>query len=408
MNPNNHKFVQLALQNLNKTSIEVAVVTGSSGFVGKDLAEMLVARGCKKVLAIDKNEPPRNAWHGVDGSLEVPQEDCKIIWEICDITNQDDIENVFFQHLFNDEHHNPQDIVVIHLAAAVGPYYAHHVYEKVNFYGTLNLLSVMKRFGITKLVYSSSPSTRMNGEDLDGFCEEDLPRLPLQKYLHEYARTKALGELCAANYEGVHSVAVAPHTVYGPGDTLFLPNILTAIGQNRLRIFGDGKNKMCVSFVSNYSHGMICAGEQMLKDHEKIENKFYVVTDGVTQPYAGQCVRFWRFVDHFAIAMGFESLFLKIKLPAFFMYFVAMIMQVVHFFFQSFKPRFTTFNIKLLTMNRFFPCDNACHDLSYVPIVDHRTAVNITIEWFKQNWLPKFKDIQSKWSIVSFEKHHKN
>jgi hypothetical protein len=40
-------------------------------------------------------------------------------------------------------------------------------------------------------------------------------------------------------------VAVAPHQVYGPRDNLFLPNILEAAGTGRLRVMGNGRNKIC-------------------------------------------------------------------------------------------------------------------------------------------------------------------
>jgi hypothetical protein len=100
-----------------------------------------------------------------------------------------------------------------------------------------------------------------------------------------YAETKAMGEVAMreATCDDFMTVAVAPHQVYvlislcqraiaiatrhtslmlhryGPRDNLFLPNILEAGGTGRLRIFGDGTNRICFTHVDNYVHGLIIA-----------------------------------------------------------------------------------------------------------------------------------------------------
>ena len=47
--------------------------------------------------------------------------------------------------------------------------------------------------------------------------------------------------------------------VYGPRDNLFLPNLLEAAGSGRLRVFGNGQNRICFTHVDNYAHGLIIA-----------------------------------------------------------------------------------------------------------------------------------------------------
>jgi nucleoside-diphosphate-sugar epimerase len=79
----------------------------------------------------------------------------------------------------------------------------------------------------------------MNGEDIDGLTEDQLPSLPMPFYLQEYASSKALGEMACtkANCDKLLTCAIAPHQVYGPRDNLFLPNVLEAAGSGKLRIF---------------------------------------------------------------------------------------------------------------------------------------------------------------------------
>ena len=83
-------------------------------------------------------------------------------------------------------------------------------------------------------MFSSSPSTRFTGVDVDGLTEEGLPKLPLRRYMQPYAETKAMAEMevSAACCESLLTVTVAPHQVYGPRDNLFPPNLLeVAMGE---------------------------------------------------------------------------------------------------------------------------------------------------------------------------------
>ena len=52
-----------------------------------------------------------------------------------------------------------------------------------------------KEHGCNKLIFSSSPSTRFDGSDVDGLTEEQMPSIPQKKYLQDYAKTKAMGEV---------------------------------------------------------------------------------------------------------------------------------------------------------------------------------------------------------------------
>ncbi|CAK0846686.1 unnamed protein product [Prorocentrum cordatum] len=87
--------------------------------------------------------------------------------------------------------------------------------------------------------------------DPDGATEEEMPSLPQATYVQEYAKTKAEAELLVreACSEGLLTIAVAPHQVYGPRDNLFLPNILEVSGLGKLRVFGPGRNRICFTHV---------------------------------------------------------------------------------------------------------------------------------------------------------------
>jgi hypothetical protein len=72
---------------------------------------------------------------------------------------------------------------VYHIAALVGPYFPKEAYYKVNYLGTVNIIDACKKYGIGKIVMSSSPSTRFDGNDIMGKTEEDLQIRPPGQFL---------------------------------------------------------------------------------------------------------------------------------------------------------------------------------------------------------------------------------
>mmetsp|Transcript_31555 Transcript_31555/g.92519 ORF Transcript_31555/g.92519 Transcript_31555/m.92519 type:complete len:419 (+) Transcript_31555:71-1327(+) len=376
--PNNTPLQMRAAKLKHPPVPKVCVVTGGTGFVGQRLVEMLVERGAEKVISFDIVPPPVNAW-----------KHDKIEWRIGDITDKAAVEELV----------QGADCVW-HNAAAVGPFHPKPLYFKVNYEGTLNVIDACKKAGVKKIVMSSSPSTRFTGEDVDGLTEDEMPKLPLKKYLQPYAETKAMGEVAMSEAcsPELMTISVAPHQVYGPRDNLFLPNLLEAAGTGRLRIFGEGKNRICFTHVDNYCHGLIIA-ERALKPDSPALGKFYIVTDGTTHPNGEQYLIFWEILDEAIKAMGFKSLWEKAKLPKPLLFFLAYICEFLGWAFGTvFKLNY--FNVLVLTMHRWFDIDAAEKDLDFKPIVDFRGGWDETIVWFKENWLPTF----SKGSLTGINK----
>mmetsp|Transcript_17285 Transcript_17285/g.36248 ORF Transcript_17285/g.36248 Transcript_17285/m.36248 type:complete len:426 (-) Transcript_17285:184-1461(-) len=348
---------------------EVCVVTGGTGFVGIRLVEMLVERGAKKVISFDVVPPPANAW--IHPSIE---------WRVGDITDKKAVDKLLSE---------PGIGCVWHNAAAVGPFHPKDLYYKVNYQGTLNIIESAKKHGINKIVFSSSPSTRFTGVDVDGLTEDEMPQLPLKKYMQTYAETKAMGEMallkeCTNEFM---TIAVAPHQVYGPRDNLFLPNLLEAAMNGKLRIFGEGYNRICFTHVDNYCHGLIIA-EKSLYPNSPALGKFYIVTDGKTHPNGEQYLIFWKILDEAVQAMGLKSLWEKAHLPKALLMFVAGICEFVGKLFNiTFK--LNKFNVIVLTMHRWFDIKAAEEDLKFAPIIGFREGWEETIAWFKENWLPE-------------------
>jgi len=347
---------------------EVCVVTGGTGFVGGRLVEMLVERGAKKVRVLDVVPPPKNAWH--DPRIEY------VVGDICDPAT---VERVL----------EGADCVW-HNAAAVGPFHPVPLYFKVNHEGTLNVIEACKKLGIKKCVMSSSPSTRFDGSDVDGLTEEQMPSLPQQRYLQTYAETKAMGEkaMTDACTPDFLACAVAPHQVYGPRDNLFLPNLLEACGTGRLRVFGAGRNRICFTHVDNYAHGLIL-GERALTPGSPAVGKFYIVTDAETHPDPAGFLYFWDVLEEASLAMGFPSVKARMHLPLWLLMIIAYVCEFIGFL-TGLKLKLSLFNVRMLTMHRWFDVSASKKDLGYEPIVSYSEGWRDTLAWFRTYWLPTF------------------
>ena len=294
--------------------------------------------------------------------------------------------------------------VVYHIAALVGPYHPKEAYVKVNYEGTLNVLNACKKCNIKRIVMSSSPSTRFPYPDpnIEGLTEDELSVLNKGDYapvfLQPYAETKAKGEkvvreACGTNDDDLLTIAVAPHQVYGPRDGLFLPSLLDTAGSGKLRIFGDGTNKISFCHVDNYCHGLILGYKALFKGSSAL-GKFYIITDGPEQ-------LFWKVLDEAVVAMGFTSLWSKLKLPAAFMMVLAYITVFIGNVYSlltgtpkhvvNYRLKLNPFAVKMLVIHRYFNVEASARDLGFKPLIEFKDGWAATLVWFKENWLPAYK-----------------
>jgi len=140
--------------------------------------------------------------------------------------------------------------VVVHVAAKTGVWGKRADFVAANVDATRRLLDAVAAAGVDRLVYTSSPSVIFDGHDhLDADGSLPYP----QRYLAHYPETKALAEreVLGANSATLATVALRPHLIWGPGDPWLLPRVIARHRAGRLRILGDGTNRVSLTFVEN-------------------------------------------------------------------------------------------------------------------------------------------------------------
>ena len=140
--------------------------------------------------------------------------------------------------------------VVFHVAGKVGVWGNYQEYFNINVVGTENIIRACRECGVKKLIFTSSPSVVFGKDDIEN-GDESLP-YP-QDYIFHYGKTKALAEkiVLQANDEGLATISLRPHLIFGPGDKNLFPKVVNSAREGRLKIVGEGNNLVDVIYVDN-------------------------------------------------------------------------------------------------------------------------------------------------------------
>lgn len=185
--------------------------------------------------------------------------------------------------------------VVFHVAAKAGVWGRHADFFATNVTGTLNVLAACKKFGIRKLVYTSTPSVVHGGSDLEG-ANESTP-YPMH-YDAAYPETKSIAEkaVLAANGPDLATVALRPHLIWGPGDPHLIPRVLAQAKQGKLRRLGSKPVMVDVTYIDNAAEAHLLAADR-LDIGSPVAGKAYFITNG-------EPVDLWEFINRVLAEAG--------------------------------------------------------------------------------------------------------
>ena len=234
-----------------------ALVTGGGGFLGGAVVRALLARG-DEVVSLARGDYPALRELGVQtvrGDLAEPGAVLSAA-QGCD--------------------------VVLHVAAKAGIWGPAADYERSNVEGTRSVLLACRTLGITRLVHTSTPSVVHDGGDIAG-GDESLPYAT--HFRSDYPRTKATAErlVLAAADDGLATVALRPHLVWGPGDTQLVPRILDRARRGRLRFVGSGAAVIDTTYVDDAAAAHLCAADR-LAPGSPCSGRAYFISSGDPRP----------------------------------------------------------------------------------------------------------------------------
>lgn len=227
------------------------LVTGVAGFIASKTAELLLKSG-HEVIGIDN----LNDYYDVrlkEFRLEQLKVFSKFQFHRIDIENKTQLRNLFRENTFD---------AVINLAARAGVRYSMEnpdVYMTTNAMGTLNLLDLMKDYGVKKFVLASTSSL---------YAGQKMPfseTLPVNTPISPYAASKKAAEVMAYSYHHLYGIDVSIvryFTVYGPAgrpDMSIFRFIKWIKEEQPIELFGDGTQSRDFTFVDDIALGTIAA-----------------------------------------------------------------------------------------------------------------------------------------------------
>ncbi len=310
------------------------LVTGGGGFLGKAIVKQLLEKEYK-VYSFSRSHYP-----------EVESLGAKCI--LGDLSRYEDVQEAL----------TGMD-AVFHVAALAGVWGDYSHYYNTNYIGTKNIVDACLKLGISKLVYTSTPSVILDSKESLSGADESLA-YP-EKYSNPYGETKAMAEKYVLSHhkEGVfHTCALRPHLIWGPGDPHIFPRIFEKKKKNILKIIGDGQNKVDIIYVDNAAKAHIQAFEK-LGPSSSVGGKAYFLGQG-------DGIKLWDFINDVLVRGGCEPV--KKKLPFKLVYKIGHACEIIYKTLGiKTEPPMTRFVCNQLGKDHYFSHKAAERDFGYRP-----------------------------------------
>ena len=170
---------------------------------------------------------------------------------------------------------------VVHAAAKVSVSGEWADYERINIGGTRVMLQAAVNHSVRTFLYISSPSVAHAGSSIVG---DGAGEASPEHARGNYARSKAAAELLVLEANGtplsgggvMHTGALRPHLMWGPGDTQLVERILERSAAGRLPLLSGGTGLIDTLYIDNAADALV-RGYQHL---DAFAGRALVVTNG--------------------------------------------------------------------------------------------------------------------------------
>lgn len=317
------------------------LVTGGGGFLGFEIVKKLLARG-DKITVIGRHKYKHVEELGAKS----------IVADICEASS------------LQAHFHGVDE--VYHVAALAGLWGSWKNYYNINVVGTQNVINACLSQGVSRLIYTSSPSVVFDGKSHRNVDESiAYPK----KHLSHYSKSKMLAEklVLESNSATLRTVALRPHLIWGPGDPHIFPRIVGKAKKGQLAIVGNADNDVDIIFVENAAEAHLQAGN-VLRESGSTAGKAYFL--GQNEP-----VKLWRFIQEILKREGVPPVTKRI--PFWAAYTLGTVLEFVHRILGiTSDPRMTRFLACQLSQDHFYNHKRAIQDFHYDATVSVEEGLN--------------------------------
>jgi len=315
-------------------SHEKGLITGGGGFVGKAIVRLLRARDTQCLVAGRHLYPEVQALGAICRQGDIRDRDFMVA--CCR-----GVDTVF------------------HVAALAGIWGHWRDYYAINVVGTENVLAGCRAAGVSRLIYTSTPSVVFNQHSI---CngDEELPYA--DHFLCHYARSKVMAErlILAASNNDLRTCAIRPHLIWGPGDPHLIPRLIARGRAGRLRQVGAGENLVDISYIDNVAHAHLLAADN-LAGAATAAGRAYFISQG-------EPVNLWQWIGELFSRLDIAPVRIKIPYPM--AYGIGALLESAYGLARCRQePPMTRFLAQQLAKSHYFSIARARDDLGYQPLV---------------------------------------
>lgn len=324
------------------------LVTGGGGFLGGCIARKLHARGDQVIVL------GRRKYTHLDNGIES---------FACDIRDKGGVVSAL-----------QGCDAVFHSAAIPGVWGGYEKYYGINVEGTANVIEACRVNAVKKLIFTSSPSVVFGESDLEN-VDESVP-YPAS-YLCHYPETKAQAErlvIEANGVDGLSTVSLRPHLIWGVGDPHLVPRILKRAEAGKLVRVGEGRNRVDIIHVENAAHAHIQACDA-LEPGSPVAGQCYFISDGEPVVLWDWINDLLRSLDH-PVVQKTVSYRTARRVGALF--------EMVYGILRIKKePPMTRFVAAQLATSHYFNIAKAKRDFGYAPVIGQKEGMAAMVSHLK-------------------------
>lgn len=267
--------------------------------------------------------------------------------------------------------------LVFHVAAKAGVWGSKDDYFKPNVQGAENIIHACQTLGITRLVYTSTPSVTFAGVDEAGI-DESQPYA--ENFLNYYGESKALAEQLvlaasantnANNIENKHlkTVALRPHLIWGPNDPHLVPRVLARARTGKLKLVGKEDKLVDTIFVDNAAYAHILAALALSKPQPTCTGKAYFISNDQPITMAAMLNNILHCVNLPPVTK---------RVPSGIAYAVGATLECFYkALHKQQEPIMTRFVAKQLSTSHYFDISAAKKDLGYTPLISIKAGMKL-------------------------------
>lgn len=266
---------------------------------------------------------------------------------------------------------------VFHVAAKAGVWGSWDEYFSINVKGTENVLAACRENLVFRLVYTSTPSVVFNRGHLRG-VDEATPYAT--DVLCHYARSKIMAEILVLNANSplLRTTALRPHLVWGPGDTNLIPRLIERGRSGSLKIVGNGRNKVDISYIDNVVDAHIQAAVNLEHYGTAAGEAFFISQ--------GEPVMLWEWINDLFIQLSIPPVAKSIPFDK--AYRIGFVLEKMYGLLRiKQEPKMTRFVAEQLAKSHWFSIKKAEKILPYTPKVSTAEGVKKLVAWVREEGL---------------------